>query len=296
MLVPIGTRVVLRVPVTGTRAVYSSGAVAVIVDVPRDATHAYRVRLPDGYECTAVRSEFAILADVKSPMPPAMLDDRELRSFIVYSCVVGSRAYGLDHADSDVDRRGVYLPPADRHWSLFGVPEQLEDREREECHWEMQKFLVLAAKANPNVLECLWTPRIEHIEPIGEELLAIRDAFLSKLVYQTFNGYVISQFRKMAVKLRRSEEPSRKHAMHLIRLLRTGIGTLLEHRVPVAVGDAREELLSIRDGTMPWQDVEALRHRLHDEFDRAFAATTLPDRPDYSVIDRFLLRARRSVL
>jgi hypothetical protein len=80
--------------------------------------------------------------------------------------------------------------------------------------------------------------------------------------------------------------------MHFIRLLRTGIGTLREHRMPVAVGDAREELLSIRDGTMPWQDVEALRHRLHAEFDRAFAATTLPDRPDYAVIDRLLLRAR----
>jgi hypothetical protein len=79
--------------VIGTRAVYPSGAVAVVVEVPR-----------------------------------AMLDDRDLRNLIVYSCIVGSRAYGLDHADSDVDRRGVYLPPAARHWSLGCVPEQLEDQ------------------------------------------------------------------------------------------------------------------------------------------------------------------------
>ena len=40
-----------------------------------------------------------------------------------FRCVVGSRAYGLHGADSDVDRRGIYLPPADLHWSLYGVPE-----------------------------------------------------------------------------------------------------------------------------------------------------------------------------
>jgi hypothetical protein len=41
--------------------------------------------------------------------------------------VVGSRAYGLDDAASDTDRRGIYLPPAELHWSLGEVPEQLED-------------------------------------------------------------------------------------------------------------------------------------------------------------------------
>ncbi|MEZ4727824.1 MAG: nucleotidyltransferase domain-containing protein [Caldilineaceae bacterium] len=41
--------------------------------------------------------------------------------------MVGSRAYGLAHEESDTDRRGVYLPPADLHWSLYGVPEQLEN-------------------------------------------------------------------------------------------------------------------------------------------------------------------------
>jgi hypothetical protein len=30
-----------------------------------------------------------------------------LEQFILYRCVVGSRPYGLDHDDSDTDRRGT---------------------------------------------------------------------------------------------------------------------------------------------------------------------------------------------
>ena len=55
------------------------------------------------------------------------------------------------------------------------MPEQLENPQREEVYWELQKFLTLALKANPNVLECLYTPLVEHATPLAEELLAMRD-------------------------------------------------------------------------------------------------------------------------
>ena len=41
----------------------------------------------------------------------------------------------------------VNLAPADLQWSLYGVPEQLENNDTQEAYWEMQKFLVLALKA-----------------------------------------------------------------------------------------------------------------------------------------------------
>ena len=103
--------------------------------------------------------------------------------------MVGSRAFGLNTEESDIDRRGIYLPPAELHWSLYGVPEQLENDATEEVYWELQKFLILAIKANPNVLECLFTPLVEKTTPLADELLAMRTAFLSRLVYQTYNGY-----------------------------------------------------------------------------------------------------------
>ena len=47
----------------------------------------------------------------------------------------------------------------------------------------MRKFVVLALKANPNILECLFTPLVEHASPVAERLLAMRGSFLSKHVY-----------------------------------------------------------------------------------------------------------------
>ena len=121
---------------------------------------------------------------------------------IIYRCVIGSRAYGLDDADSDTDRRGIYLPPADLHWSLSGVPEQLENETTQECYWELQKFITLALKANPNILECLYTPLVEFASPIAQELLTMRGHFLSKQVYGTYQGYVQSQFKRLEMDLR----------------------------------------------------------------------------------------------
>ena len=213
------------------------------------------------------------------------------------SCIVGSRAYGLDDEGSDTDRRGVYLPPADLHWSLFGAPEQLEDKDNQECYWELQKFLVMALKANPNILECLHTPLIEHAEPLALELLAMRRAFLSKLIYKTYNGYVLSQFKKLEQDLRAKGEIKQKHAMHLIRLLRSGITALETGELVVRVPeDVRQELLGIKRGELTWEETDRLRLDLHARFDAAFASTSLPERPDYAAANDFLLRARRSRL
>jgi len=203
---------------------------------------------------------------------------------------------GLDHAESDIDRRGVYLPPAVMQWSLYGVPEQLENQETDECYWELQKFLTLALKANPNVLEVLNSPIVELVTPLGQELLELRPAFLSKLVYQTYNGYVMSQFKKLEQDIRNRGAIKWKHAMHLVRLLLSGITVLRERVVPVAVAEHKERLLAIRDGLLPWNEINTWRLELHRQFDDAFRTTTLPDRPDYEATNAFLVRARRSMI
>ena len=220
-----------------------------------------------------------------------------VEDWVIYRCVVGSTAYGLAEPGSDLDRRGIYLPPADLHWSLEGVPAQVENDATEEVYWELEKFLVLALKANPNVLECLHTPLVELAAPLGQELLAMRAAFVSKLVYQTYNGYVVSQFRKLEQDLRARGEIRWKHAMHLVRLLLAGVAVLREGLVPVEVApEERERLLAIRRGEVPWDDVNAWRLELHRAFDAAYEATALPDRPDYARANAFLLRARRSMV
>lgn len=297
LILPIGTQVVTRVEVKTSTGEISClrGAVGEIVRSPTDNSHTYQIQLPTGVQVNLRRHEFSIRKHYQREglEQSHLLADYNLYDSVIYRCVVGSRAYGLENEDSDVDRRGIYLPPADLHWSLYGVPEQLENNATQECYWELQKFIVLALKANPNVLECLYTPLIETATPLAEELLQVRDIFLSQLVYQTYNSYVLSQFKKMEQDLRNQGEIRSKHAMHLIRLLLSGITILEAGFVPVRVEEYRTQLLVIRNQEISWEEVNEWRLSLHQKFDSAFANTSLPERPNYEQANAFLLRARR---
>jgi len=301
LIFSVGTQVVTLVDIPGSAGLvlHPRGTVGVVVKSPTDHEHSYRVRFPDGLEAPLKRNEVTMLAQFKEGEIGDMTHTvarTDLYERVIYRCVIGSQAYGLADVQSDVDRRGIYLPTADLHWSLYGVPEQLENDETQEAYWELQKFLILALKANPNVLECLYTPLVEKATPLAEELLGMKAIFLSRLVYQTYNGYVMSQFKKMQADIRNHGQVKWKHVMHLIRLLLSGIGVLRDGFVPVRVAGHRDELLAIRRGEVPWDDVDNWRLSLHKEFNAAFETTKLPERPDYERANAFLIRSRRRAL
>lgn len=302
LILSIGTRVVADVEIRGSdgRPVHPRGAVGTVVLSPADHLHSYRVRFHDGFEASLRRSEMSVLSafmDAGSGTAGVARNEIDLFNCVIYCCVVGSRAYGLDDDASDTDRRGIYLPPADQHWSLGGVPEQIDDERSDEVYWEIQKFLTLALKANPNVLECLYTPIVERSSPLADELREMRSGFLSKLVYQTYNGYVTSQFKKLQADLRNKGAVKWKHIMHLLRLLLSGIAVLRTGEVPVRVEDGyRDRLLSIKRGEVPFEELDAWRLTLHQQFQAAYQETALPDRPDYERANALLVKARRSVV
>jgi uncharacterized protein len=156
LIFSVGTQVVtlVDVPSSAGSVLHPQGTVGVVVKSPTDHEHSYRVCFPDGFEAPLKRNEVMMLARFKE----GEIGDRahvlvgaDLYQRVIYRCVIGSQAYGLADVESDADRRGIYLPAADLHWSLYGLPEQLENHETQEAYWELQKFLVLALKANPNV-------------------------------------------------------------------------------------------------------------------------------------------------
>lgn len=294
LIFPVGTQVVTRRNVQGTngRTAHPAGAVGVVIKAPNDHRHSYRVRFLDGIEASIRTEQLVRLSEYRDAAPDE-LASAGLFDRVIYRCVIGSRAYGLEEDDSDTDRRGIYLPTATSHWSLYGVPDQLEDDASQEVYWELQKFVSLALKANPNILECLYSPVVETITPLAEELLEMKHCFLSKLVFQTYSGYTTSQFRKMQADLRNQGQVKWKHVMHLIRLLISGIHVLREGVVSVRVDEYRDQLLAIRRGEWEWQKTEAWRLKLQAQLSDAFNLTSLPDRPDYERANAFLIKARR---
>jgi hypothetical protein len=282
IVIPEGTKVLTK----------PDGRVGIVVYVPNAPEYNYRVRFADGTpDETFRRADLAIFKHAQDEVP-AGSDATDLHRFVVYRCVVGSTAYGLTREGSDVDRRGFYLPPADLEWSLAGVPEQLET-DREEVYWEIEKFIRLALKANPNVLECFYSPLVETCSPFAQELIDLRHIFLSQYVHRTCNAYVLSQFKKLEQDLRNHAEIRWKHVMHLIRLLLSGVVVLQHGFVPLRVDEYRDRLLAICRGEVPWNDVERWRLALHKELDQALQSTSLPEHPDYDRANRFLIRARR---
>ncbi len=292
-----GTQVVALVEIRGPNGslVHPRGAVGVVTRTPTGTDRHFLVRFPDGFEKSLAAGQFEVLKHFKdllqgqNPSQPQF----DLESVIIYRCVMGSQAYGLETDQSDVDRRGIYLAPAPLQWSLFGAPEQFEDNAAQAVYWELQKFLIMALRANPNILECLYSPMVEKTTPLADGLLALRQRFLSQMIFQTFNGYALSQFKKIEQDLRNQGEVRWKHAMHLLRLLITGAATLRERRVPVRVESHRDRLLAIKTGSVPWREVDAWRRDLHKDFERALSETKLPERPDYEKANEFLLKARK---
>lgn len=291
-----GMQVVALVEIRGPSQslVHPRGAVGVVTRTPTGEGDQFLVRFPDGFEKSLTRAQLEVLEHFKDRLQGGSDNPSpfELETFIIYRCVMGSQAYGLETGGSDIDRRGIYLAPAKLQWSLFGAPEQFEDNAAQACYWELQKFIIMALRANPNILECLYSPIVEKISPLAGELLSLRQGFLSQMIFQTFNGYALSQFKKIEQDLRNHGEVRWKHAMHLLRLLITGAAALREGHIRVRVETHREQLLAVKGGRVPWDDVSSWRRDLHHDFEKALAETTLPERPDYEAANRFLIRAR----
>ncbi|MFB8117448.1 DNA polymerase beta superfamily protein [Streptomyces sp. NPDC055962] len=219
---------------------------------------------------------------------------RLVREHTVYACVMGSRAFGLATEDSDTDRRGVFLAPTPLFWGFAKPPSHVEGPADEQFSWELERFCELALRANPNVLECLHSPLVERVDATGEELLGLRDAFLSRQAHGTFARYALGQRRKLEADVRVHGSPRWKHAMHLLRLLAVGRDLLRTGELRIEVGDAREDLLSVKRGEVPWAEVERRMARLAGENEEAAARSPLPPEPDRERVEAFLVRARRA--
>lgn len=297
-LIPVGTQVVLKVDKPrADGSIRPRGSVGEITFSPTDNSYAYTVRFADGQEIKARFSELAMRR--KEVEDELALSAEDLRPWIIYRCQVGSHAFGLADDRSDEDMRGIYLPPARLHWSLFKLPDHIQladgSKDRLSC-WELEKFLTMAMKANPSALEVLWTPLVVEANDLALRLREMRQAFLTRHLYKTYSGYVLSQFRRMSRAVSTGNQYTPKWGMHLIRLLYSGIDALETGELRMDMTAYRDELLAIKSGAWSFGRVRDKALDLDNEFQEVYRRTRLPEQPDYERVNAFLIEARRRMV
>jgi uncharacterized protein len=102
--------------------------------------------------------------------------------------------------------------------------------------------------------------------------------------YQTWQA----QRNPLRAELERSHGYDTKHAMHLIRLMRMGLEVLQTGELGVRRDDA-EQLSSIRDGALSFEELLAMATDLQRSMEAAATATQLPPDVDYERVDGLLI-------
>jgi uncharacterized protein len=123
------------------------------------------------------------------------LEELKESGCIIFECISGSRAYGLETPNSDTDIRGVFILPKERYYSMDYV-DQISNPSNDIVFYELKKFLSLCEKNNPNILELLNVSEecvlFEH--PLFTEIKSF--PFLSKKCKQSFANYAYTQIKK----------------------------------------------------------------------------------------------------
>lgn len=123
------------------------------------------------------------------------IDELKKNNLILFECLSGSKAYGLDTPESDTDIKGVFYLPKEQFFGLHYLP-QVSNETNDLNYYELGRFVELLLKNNPNALELLASPEecVLYRHPIMAQLNL--PLFLSKLAKDTFAGYAVTQIKK----------------------------------------------------------------------------------------------------
>lgn len=188
--------------------------------------------------------------------------------------VVGSTAHGtaVDGQD-DRDEMGVFIEPQENvcgltpldHYIYRDAAEGQRSRpgDLDLTMYSLRKFCRLAAQGNPSIICLLWLPEYEFKTDLGQRLIDLRDAFISRESGQRFLGYLVAQRMKMTGErtqtVKRTDLLEKygydtKFAMHALRLGYQGIQLMTEWKLTLPAPEPYlSELRAVRTGQVSFQ-------------------------------------------
>jgi uncharacterized protein len=217
---------------------------------------------------------------------------------VLLSGVVGSTAYGLDHAGSDIDRLGTYAAPTEAFHGLHPPVGSHVTTGPDATYHEAGKLAALLLKCNPTATELLWLESYDTRHPLGDELIGIRASLLSaNAVRNAYLRYATQQMQRLINRGDGSfssdtRKRTAKHGRHLWRLLHQGTG--LHTTGHLAVRLSAEAAIDCRAFGERIGDDASLGQKAIAAAEETFNGPgVLPDRPDDAAAEVWLLRVRR---
>lgn len=222
----------------------------------------------------------------------------------------GSHAYGTNMDDSDVDYKGVCIPPINYFLGLNVFNEYnnsggknfkntKDDKDISIIH--IVKFVKDALKGVPNNIEILFTREEDIVKKthLGQMLIDNRHLFLSKQIKQKFGGYAKSEKSKL-INNRRGELVEKygydtKRFMHNVRLLTSAIEILKEGDFQTYRPN-RDFLLDCRNGKYTLEEALEIIDYYENKLIEAYEITELPDKPPYEKINKLLIEINKQAL
>lgn len=229
--------------------------------------------------------------------------------------LVGSEAYGLSlGSSSDRDEKGVCIEPLEVAMGFNGF-EQYEYRtaaERGAAHdapsqprdldltiYSLQKFLRLALKGNPSIVEMLFIKPLKG-DARGMQLQELAPYIVSKRAGAAYLGYMQAQRQRMLGE-RGGRDVNRgdlvekygfdtKYAMHMLRLGLQGIELLKTGSITIPVHDSvKSYLLGVRTGKYTLQEVTTQAGELEREVKDLLDSSPLPSHPNTEVVEDWMI-------
>jgi predicted nucleotidyltransferase len=214
----------------------------------------------------------------------------------------GSHAHGLATEESDIDYRGVFSWPTEKFFLLASPKESIttSDPEPDSTIHELKKFLTLAARGNPDVLELLGVDTFVDVEPEwGPRLLELKSSILAATgIRSAYMGYAEQQFQALRKRMDEGknsfsagmERRTWKHAKHMFRLMETGYRILSSGELDSRVVDREWYLETLPNLSLAEIVVlfEANAARFRD------VTPKLRTSPDYPKIEQYLIDYRKA--
>ena len=231
------------------------------------------------------------------------------RYYTILRVVVGSKLYGTDNAESDVDEMGVFVEPIEYVAGFSEIEQHIAQKRdaagvmiTESKIYSLRKFLRLALDGNPDVTPVLFVPESLHTvsRPLGTQMQALYPHIVSRKSGVKFLGYMESQRQRMLgergqKKVNRPELLAKygfdtKYAMQLLRLGINGVELLTTGRLqfPMTSKD-RTSLKDVREGRVSLNDILQQAGDLARQLKDAIDVSPLPAEGNSALVEDWMV-------